>query len=463
MLTIQFDAHGKLSLYEALYRQIRDEIRSGVLKAGDRLPSKRAMAEHNGISIMTVENAYGQLLSEGYILSEPRKGFFVAQLPKVTAEVLPVSRPAPEAEPVKHSWLADFSSNQTSDFPFNSWSTTVRRVLSEDRSRLLTNAPWGGIPELRRAIADHLATFRGMDVRPQQVLVGAGTEYLYGLLIQLLGLEKTYAVEDPGYSKLRRIYQSHGAHCEAVQMDSAGVRIDALLEKQVDVAHLSPAHHFPTGLVMPITRRHELLQWAADGRYIIEDDYDSEFRMAGLPIPTLQSIDRSGRVIYMNTFSKTLASTVRISYMVLPEPLLDRFRRELSFYSCTVSNLEQYTLANFIARGSFERHLNRMRTDYHRRRDELLRLLRDHPQAHRITISEEDAGLHFLIHAQTALSDAEAVERAAALSIRLTPLSQYYADESKKTLHSFVINYSSVPMEVMPEAVQRLYQVFMPD
>lgn len=293
-----------------------------------------------------------------------------------------------------------------------------------------------------------------MAVQPEQIFIGAGTEYLYGLLLQLLGLDKTYAVEDPGYSKAALIFRSHGARCLPVSMDASGVQMDELERLQVDVLHISPAHHFPTGHVMPAGRRHELLRWAADRRWIIEDDYDSEFRMTGRPIPTLQSIDEQGRVIYMNTFSKTLASTIRVSYMVLPLPLMERFRQSLSFYSCTVSNLEQYTLARFISGGSFERHLNRMRTDYHRRRDTLLNLLQAHSDM--ITVSEEDAGLHFLITVNTPFTDEEFCSRAAASGLRLNPLSMYYSNRAAAPVHCFVVNYSSLPQEVMEETVRRL-------
>ena len=195
-----------------------------------------------------------------------------------------------------------------------------------------------------------------MNVAPEQIIIGAGTEYLYGLLIQLLGFERTYAVENPGYDKISRIYRSHHVPCEPIAMDGQGVIIDELEKKKTDILHLSPSHHFPTGMIMPIGRRYELLGWASksDSRYLIEDEYDSEFRFVGQQIPTLQSIDVLEKVIYMNTFSKTLASTIRISYMILPKHLMQRFYEKMSFYSCTVSTFEQYTLAKFIHDGYFE-------------------------------------------------------------------------------------------------------------
>ena len=231
----------------------------------------------------------------------------------------------------------------------------IRETISEKENELLEVSPCGGVRELREAIAKHLQSFRGMSINPDQIIVGAGTEYLYGLLIKLLGKDKIYCIENPGYKKLKQIYEDNDVECRIANMDDKGILVDELKALNADVAHISPTHHFPTGITMPINRRYEVLAWAneKDGRYIIEDDYDSEFRINGKPIPPLQNIDVCGKVIYMNTFSKSLTSTIRISYMVLPEALANEFYRRLSFYSCTVSTFEQYALARFINEGYF--------------------------------------------------------------------------------------------------------------
>lgn len=283
---------------------------------------------------------------------------------------------------------------------------------------------------MRKAIAKHLKDFRNIDVTPEQIIVGAGTEYLYGLLIQLLGFEKKYAVENPGYSKISLIYKKHNVSCDFISMDKSGVQIDELENKAVDVIHISPSHHFPTGCIMPISRRYELLGWASksDSRYIIEDDYDSEFRLIGQPIPAMQNIDVLEKVIYINTFTKTLASTVRISYMVLPKHLLHKFYSELSFYSCTVSNFEQYTLARFIDDGYFEKHISRMRNYYHTKRDTLLDIIKNSPLAPYVTIREENSGLHFLMKLNTTLSDSDFCIAAEKKGIKISALSSFYVN-----------------------------------
>lgn len=462
MITYSFSDLGSDSLYVHLYKCIKNDILQGVFHAGEKLPSKRSLAKNLNISIITIENAYAQLIAEGYVYSIPKKGFYVTDIksmhkkdePVLTAENIRLSSG-------KSDYFADFTSNQTSSehFPFSIWAKLTRELLTHNQNDLLTNPPCGGILPLREAIAKHLKDFRNMTVVPEQIIIGAGTEYLYGLLIQLLGFDKHYAVEEPGYSKISQIYESHCISCNFVSMDSFGVKVSDLEEQNIDIVHISPSHHFPTGTIMPISRRYELLGWAAksDMRYIIEDDYDSEYRLNGKPIPTLQSIDVQEKVIYMNTFTKTLASTVRISYMVLPKHLVNAFYSKLFFYSCTVSNFEQYTLARFISEGYFEKHINRMRNYYYNKRDKILNAIKNSPLASYAAISEEDAGLHFLLKINTQLSDEEFLLKLEQSGIKLSCLSQYYKTPPKEVEHIFIINYSFVAEENIDNAIRLIY------
>lgn len=477
MLTYSFEQMGTRSLYEHLYKCMRDDILMGTLISGDKLPSKRSFAKHLGISVITVENAYAQLMAEGYIYSIPKKGFYVSSMDnfmgyvdpqvenKVNSLQMAAKKTVLETEDKKEKLdlYADFSNNQTNieNFPFATWAKLMREVLHENQTELMTNSPSEGVMLLREAIAMHLAEYRGIYVSPEQIMIGAGTEYLYGLLIQLIGFHKIYGVEDPGYHKIPKIYQSHNVNCDYISMDGNGVLISEMEKKKIDVMHISPSHHFPTGIVMPVSRRYELLRWASESveRYIIEDDYDSEFRMVGQPIPALQTMDRSEKVIYINTFSKTLTSTVRISYMVLPIHLLQKFHNELSFYSCTVSNFEQYTLARFIKNGYFEKHLNRLRNFYHGKRDLLLNAIKNSPLYEMVDILEEDAGLHFLMKIQTEMTDEEFYKAALIKGIRILPLSGYYHLGVRIQKNTFIVNYSSIKEERMEEAVFRILQI----
>lgn len=441
MLTYDLKKSPGVPLYEALYRCIRADILSGKLTSGQKLPSKRTLAANLEISKITVEAAYQQLLSEGYIFAREKVGYFV--------EEVRTAPPAPEITPTAPlpCWddpAVDLTAGGSARFPFSVWSRLQRSVMLDLGKELLRPLPNQGHLGLRQAIAAHLRDFRGMSVSAEHILIGAGTDFLYNLLIQLLGRDLIYAVEEPGYGKIRQIYAAAGAHCMDAPMDTLGVRPEALGNAQV--LHISPSHHFPTGIITPPSRRMELLNWAAQGnRWIIEDDYDTEFRFAAHPVSAMHSLDHQGRVIYMNTFSKTLAPSIRISYMVLPPALMEQFHQKLGFYGCTVPSFEQFTLERFLREGHFEKHINRMRKAYKSQRNRLMELLQNSPIAQQITILEPDAGLHFLLQVHTQLEDTALTAKWQSAGIGIRPLSHYYhgvtPPEDRRCL---VVDYSGL-------------------
>lgn len=438
MLTYELKKAPGVPLYEALYRCIRGDILSGKLQPGEKLPSKRALAAHLEVSKITVEGAYNQLLAEGFISSREKVGYFVETIS--TAAALPeMTVPPVEAR----EQLIDLTGSHTARFPFSVWSRLQRAVMLDLGQSLLQPIPHNGTLQLRQAIASHLQAFRGMQVSAENVFVGAGTDFLYNILVQLLGREKCYAVEEPGYGKIRKIYAAAGVSCIGVPLDEQGVIPERLQDAQV--LHISPNHHFPTGLVTPLSRRQSLLQWVAEGedRYIIEDDYDSEFRFDAHPMPSMQSMDGTGRVIYMNTFSRSLAPSIRISYMVLPQKLMQMLHDRLGFYSCTVPSFEQYTLARFIREGYFEKHINRMRKFYKARRNRMLTMLENSRYRDYLTIFEADAGVHFLV--KTPLADGELEAHCRQMGILVQTLSGFYhgtvPEEHRCTL---VVNYGGL-------------------
>ena len=465
MFTYSFESKETKSLYLQLYAFIKADILGGRLQAGERLPSKRAAAKNLGVSVITVENAYAALQSEGYVYSLPKKGYYVSEIAALfpaAAKPLPAVQEAPrETDP---AYRYSFAANGIipENFPFSIWARLMRETLNTARAEVSAAPPSGGLTILKEAICAHVKQFRGMEVTPAQVIIGAGTEYLYSLIIQLLGGEKTYAVPNPGYAKLARIYESVGVKCAYVSEDAQGMDIASLAHSGAHIAHVSPAHHFPSGTVMSISRRHELLNWAAQSaeRYIIEDDYDSEFRLSGRPLPALQSLDSAGKVIYVNPFTKSLSPTIRISYMVLPRALTGRFYERLGFYSSTVSSFEQYTLAQFIRRGYFEKHINRMRNYYRKIRNCLLEAIQSSALAALARVSEEEAGLHFLLHLRTDAADADLKQQAALAGTEIRFLSEYYRHASPAIpAHILVVNYSTLRMEDIPAAVKALEKV----
>jgi len=457
-------SESKGPLYKSLYQFILKDIQEGKLKAHEKMPSKRSLAKNLGISTISIENAYDQLICEGYLYTLPKRGYFVSELENlnqfkvksVPKNQIAVQIPVADKNSAETDYF-DFSSNriENTSFPFSIWAKLLRETVSQKEMELLEVSPCGGVLDLRMAIASHLESFRGMSVNPNQIIVGAGTEYLYGLLIKLLGNDKIYCIENPGYKKLKKIYESNSAKCVAVDMDENGISVEKLRESKGQIAHISPTHHFPTGICMPANRRYEMMAWVNENpdNYIIEDDYDSEFRLKGRPIPPLYSLDVFGKVIYMNTFSKSLTSTIRISYMILPEQLANEFYKKLSFYSCTVSTFEQYTLSAFISQGYFEKHINRMRLHYGRKRSRVIEAIKSELPENMCNIVENDSGLHFILQFNTELSDIQVKEKLKENEIIISSVTDFEMNENKKDKHQFILNYSSIDVEKLKKAL----------
>ena len=455
MLTYDFENRGKMSLYEYLYKCIKDDILSGKIKAGEKLPSKREMAKNHNISVITVENAYAQLIVEGYIFTKEKRGYYASRISgDYLGENIKKKNMARSVEH-KKQWLVNFNSNHImyDNFPFATWSRIMRQTLLDQENSFLTSPVPNGVAELRNAIADHLAHFRGMEINPDNVIVGAGTEYLYSIIVQLLGRNTVIALEDPGYKKIGKVYESNGVKCLHLKIDNMGINPENLTGSGAGAVHISPSHHFPTGRVMPVQRRQMLLKWAKENNgLIIEDDYDSEFRFSGKPIPTMVGMD-STRVIYMNTFSKTLAPSSRIAYMVLPDELMDLYHKKLGFYSGTVSGFEQYTLANFISKGYYERHINRMRNYYREYRNKIIGAIKQSDIYEKVTIEEENAGLHFILGIKKDIDDESFKAVLRENNINISGVSDYCYNKLEEFNHKFIINYSAVSEDKLKKAL----------
>ena len=463
MLTYDMENRNHKPMYEFLYESMRDDILSGRLEAGEKLPSKRAFAEHLSVSVKTVENAYEQLLLEGYIYAEEKRGYFVNALQ--TGRVVKSSYASFMTRFQEDEYMADLTANNIKydKFPFSTWAKIIRETLTNYDTTLLKVVPFNGVEKLRIAIAEHLYHFRGMDVSPDHIIVGAGTEYLYSRLLRLLGTDAKFGVENPGYRNIAKLYDASDANWDYVDIDDKGVRIDQLNDKEITVVHVSPEHQVPIGFTMPIGRRQELLNWAAEEpeRYIIEDDFDCEFRLVGKTVPAVQSMDRSNRVIYMNTFSKTMVPSLRMGYMVLPERLMERYISTMNFYSSTVSGLEQYAMARFMKKGYFERHVRRTVNDYKAKREIICRLFRESPLSDVSQIYGDDAGTHFLLHVKTSLSDVEIKWAAKERGILVRCLSEYCFANADKYKGILIIHYSDLEEKELRQVIAAFEDIFL--
>lgn len=470
-MTIQLQMKSEKCLYEQIYDHIRQEIKEGKLLDGERLPSTRSLAEYLQVARSTVEYAYEQLQSEGYIEAKPYRGYFVCStealdgLEGYNTQVSHAENIIGEAGDQAGNMVGcayDFSPNgiTMSAFPFGVWKRITKNILNDGNVDLFSQGENQGDYELRYTISRYLHSSRGVKCTPEQIVVGAGNDYLLMLLEKILGKEVHIAMEDPGYKRAYRIFRSFDYKIVTVDMDESGMTVSGLRKENISVAYVMPSHQYPTGTVMPIGRRLELLRWANESpdRYLIEDDYDSEFRYRGKPIPSLQASDENGKVIYIGTFSKAIAPAIRVSYMVLPQNLLEEYKSNCFFYSCTVSRIDQRILNEFIRDGYFERYLNKMRKIYRGKHDLLLECLR--PFEEKFEITGEHAGLHILLTAKEEVEESELVRAAETVGVKVYGLSGNMVHVSKRKA-TILLGFGALENQDIMEGMKRLQQAWL--
>ncbi len=339
--------------YFEIYKDIKEKILMGEYLSGEKLPSKRVTADKYGCSVITAESAYAMLTDEGYIESRERSGYFVSKIDALEKS---------ESQEAKIEYLDErIPEGEKQDFEYSLWFKTIRKVISERGEELFVKSQNMGCAVLRNAIAEYLLKNRGMVAKPQNIVIGSGAEQLYGAVVKLLGRDRVYGIEDPSYSKIEAVYKSEGANIERLKMGRDGIESEELSRCKIDVLHVSPYRSFPTDITTSIPKKYEYLRFAGEDKYIVEDDFNSEFYKPAQPIETLYSLDERERVIYINTFSKSLSPSMRIGYMILPDRLLRVYLDLLGDFSCSVPVLDQYVLAEYITSGNFVRHLNRVR------------------------------------------------------------------------------------------------------
>ncbi|MFC4323107.1 MocR-like pyridoxine biosynthesis transcription factor PdxR [Litchfieldia salsa] len=432
-ITPVLDSKNDKPLYIQLANYIKQEILSGRIKPKDKLPSKRRLSNYLSISLNTIQSAYDQLCAEGYLESKPRKGLYVTHFDRdINLNQPTLVKSEPQQKSAETKVKIDFNSGKVDleHFPYAIWKKLTIQSLYEDQANLFNIGDPQGEQLLREQIKTQLFASRGVRCSSDQLIIGAGTQSLIGLLCLIIGKENIFALENPGYHRTRIVLEDLGAKTVAIPLDEDGITIQELRISGANVVYVTPSHQFPNGMIMPISRRMELLKWAEENKgYIIEDDYDGEYRYKGKPIPSLQGLDVNESVVYLGTFSKSLIPSIRISYMVLPPTLMKRYKEHFTVYKQTVSRLHQDTLYRFLKEGHWESHLNKMRTLYRKKHSTLMLAIKDY-FGEQISVIGEKSGLHIVLEIRTNMDEHELISKAINVGVKVYPLSIYYQRES---------------------------------
>lgn len=459
MLLFQLEKDGGKPLYDQLYSGIKEAIITKKITVGEKLPSKRKLSDFLNISQTTIEIAYAQLLAEGYIMSKARVGYFVEEideLPYIHQDTVASLGELPK----KKTYKIDFNpaSIDIHAFPFQTWRKYAKELFDDaSKELLLTGEPQGEL-SLRTEIANYLYQSRGVVCSPEQIVVGSGTEQLLPMILRLFSDDTYFALENPGYPAVHRMFSQHKRKVYPITVDEEGILIHELEKTSADVVYITPSHQFPTGAVLSATRRAQALNWATQStsRYIIEDDYDSEFRYTGKPIPALHALDRNDKVIYMSTFTKSLMPSLRVAYFVLPPNLLVAYNDVFNYYSSTVPRFDQHIVANFMRDGHFAKHLNRMRKIYRKKHDKLTSILENY--SNQIKITGEQAGMHILLEVQHALSEKHLQQLASDAEIGIYPLSDYRLDHVAASQAQFLLGFGGIPVHEIEQSIEKLME-----
>ncbi|MFD2618559.1 MocR-like transcriptional regulator GabR [Terrilactibacillus laevilacticus] len=465
MLTIRLNtSKKKVPLYRQIYEQIKAEILQHHYLPHQQLPSKRDLAKELSVSVNSVNNAYQQLLEEGYIYSKERSGFYIEHIDSFNQQV--ISKPLhqdlieKDENSMKH-WISfSHMATDTTQFPFDRWVHCEQRVIKHSREQMNNIKHPQGLYSVRESICRLISLTRGVKCFPEQVVLGAGTHFLMQMFIRLLPENSTFSMEDPGYKRIYTFLKNEQVHVKTFGIDEKGASINDIRRLNPNIVYITPSHQFPTGRLMPIARRVQILNWAMESnhRYILEDDYDSEFKYESDTIPALQSLDTFEKVIYMGCFSKSLMPGLRVSYMILPQHLLYVFRKKYAdfFQSCSV--LTQLTLQEFIDSGEYQKHIKRMKQLYQERREMLIKTLEIH-FGDQMTIEGANAGLHFRITFTTGRTTEHILKRAKEEKIELYSMNPFYLTNTESNQEtSFILGFAKLPKEHIHEGVKRLYR-----
>lgn len=464
-MLLPINADSKTALYIQLYQILKEKIQHQEFKMNEKLPSKRSLARTNSISENTVTSAYEQLLVEGYIYSIERKGYYVSNIEFHTPPIHPKNMLESSTSEVQPPTQKKFTYNFTRSnpdqtiFPFPVFAKLYRQLLQTEDEKLIRETSGQGLYPLREQLQQYLSISRGVPCTPKQIILGPSTEFLLAILFQLLGDELIVGIEDPGYQGFQQLLNRSEIPFFPIAVDDEGLNMDDLADSTINLMFATSNHQFPTGNIMPLKQRQALLHWAnqSDNRYIIENDYDSEFKYSGIPIPSLKYLDQSNRVIHIGSFTRVLSPGIRLSYMVLPNDLVEKYDESFSTASSALSTFEQWIIHDFIEGGHFSTHLNRSRTFYKKKRDQLIQAIENNdPDA---KVFGEKAGLHLLVrpsfHFDGPLFKKIAVEK----DIKLNLLSDYSFDKRTIENQTIFFSFSSIPESEIDEIVDIIFDI----
>lgn len=456
MMIFHLDNTMKIPLYIQMYAEIKKQIQAGLIHANEKLPSKKNFMDHYHISQSTVQNALYLLLEEGYIYSIERRGYFVSNIENMLTKSLPYEHKPKTNLISKIKYDFAYSGVDPQSVPKTILKRITRDIYDEQNTDLLFQGDIQGYLPLRESICQYLENSRGFSVDPNQIIISSGTEYLFYIIFKIFD-KKIYGLENPGYKMLRELFLSNQIEFHPIPLDESGIKIKDLEKQKIQIACITPSHQFPTGIIMPIRRRNELLHWAnaSEKRYIVEDDYDSEFKYNGRPIPALKAIDQKDKVIYMGSFSKSISPALRVSYMVLPQNLLSLYEKKLPYFICPVSTLSQKILYNFIEKGHFIKHLNRMRTLYKQKRELIVQCFKKT----NIDILGADAGLHLLLRFPYSLNEEQFLEECRNHSVRLYSIKEYYFEDFHLDTPIFLLGYASLEKQQIQKGISILLEI----
>lgn len=459
-ITCLLDTNSEIALYIQLYHYLKEEIQNENIPANAKLPSQRILAKHLSISRNTVDSAYQQLLVEGFIRSEPRKGLFVEKFQNIQfapyrpSYILPEITNNQEAEEIIYDFRLDGIDLEL--VPATLWKKLMSSSLQKDSSQLYLNGDQQGEYELRKQIASYLFQSRGVYCQADQIVIAGGTQYLLTLLCSLLGRNITYAVEEPGFHRAREVLKNENVNVISIPLDAHGIDLNKLKASDAKVAYLTPSHQFPTGSIMPITRRMTLIEWAnTNESFIIEDDYDGELRYLGRPIPSMQGLDKNHRIIYLGTFSRSLFPSICVSYMVLPKPLISSYKEKFSAYKQTIPRIHQHTLAKFLETGYFGQHINRIRTAYKRKYETLIASI-SNTMGNKVEIHSSESGLHILLSPLNHMTETDLILSAKKEYVQVYPTSVYYTTSLWKKNPTILLGFGSLSLEEIEKGIEQL-------